>query len=234
MSRPLKWAIALYNCIVSDKKGRYSRGYLPHIDLPGLSQFVTWRLKDAVPDEVLQRWIDEFGSLADGERKTRLLSQIETYCDAGHGSCLLTSPRYARIVQESLFFKHGVDYELHAWSVMPNHVHVLLTPYDHVPLAKIVGSVKGFTSKRINRLLKQEGQLWQEDYFDRYIRDQEHFARVRSYIEWNAVKAKVRTDPTLHKWCSANPDSLKRLAIVAAAAGETPADLMRARGPRSE
>lgn len=219
---------------MSEKKGRYSRGYLPHIDLPGRSQFVTWRLKDAVPEEVLTKWIDEVALLEESERKKKLLSHIETYCDAGHGSCLLTSPRFARIVQESLFFKHGIDYELHAWSVMPNHVHVLITPYNQSSLAKIVGSVKGFTSKRINRLLRQDGQLWQEDYFDRYIRDPDHFSRVRAYIEWNAVKAKIRSDPSLHKWSSANPDSVKRLAMVVASAGGTPAHLMRAGGPRSE
>jgi REP element-mobilizing transposase RayT len=213
------------------KKGWYSRGYLPHIDAPGLTQFLTWRLGDAVPELVLQSWQDEVASLPENDRKKELLRRVEAYCDAGHGSCLLSDPRCARVVQESLFHDHGRRYVLHAWSVMPNHVHALLTPFEREALGDIVGAVKGVTAKRINRLLRQQGALWQEDYFDRFMRDAEHFERVRHYIEWNPVKAKLCTDPARFPWSSANPNARKRLEVVFA--GEAPADLMRAGGPRS-
>ncbi|MGV3616915.1 MAG: REP-associated tyrosine transposase [Fimbriimonas sp.] len=214
------------------KKGRYSRTYLPHFNAAGRAQFVTWRLKDAVPTHVIQLWHEEAQLLPEGERKNRILGLIEIYCDAGHGDLILQLPRNGRVVQESIFYGHGKgDYLLHAWVVMPNHVHVLLTPAENRPLGDIVGTIKGVTAKRINRLMKRDGELWQADYFDRYIRDADHFERVRRYIEWNPVKAKLRQDPKLFQWSSANPDSRKRLEIVAA--GEAPAGLMRAGGPRS-
>jgi hypothetical protein len=97
---------------------------------------------------------------------------------------------------------------------MPNHVHALLTPRDKVTLEQIMRVGKSVTATRINKLLGSKGRLWGPDYFDRLIRDGDHFERVRHYIEWNPVKAKLCQDPALFLWSSANPDARKRLQIV--------------------
>jgi len=74
-----------------------------------------------------------------------------------------------------------------ALSVMPNHVHILLIQNDD--LAKIVQQIKGGLSFLINKKLNKSGSLWQKDYFDKGIRDEEHLNLAYRYIKNNAVKA---------------------------------------------
>jgi REP element-mobilizing transposase RayT len=193
--------------------GWYSRGYLPHIDC-GRTQFLTWRLHDAVPHQVLEQWKQELAHLDDRQKWMELGQQVEKYCDAGRGDCLLRDPTVARLVQETLFFDHGRRYDLHAWVVMPNHVHVLLTLNEGIALREIVKMLKGVSARKINRLRRTDGQVWQEDYFDRFIRDEHHFEGVGHYIHWNPVKAGLCTDPRHWGWSSANPDARARLEVV--------------------
>jgi REP element-mobilizing transposase RayT len=196
--------------------GWYSRGYLPHINLGAHPQFLTWRLADAVPESMIDRWRDELTHLEDKPRSTEMARRIERYCDAGGGECLLRQPCLARIVQETIFFDHARRFDLHAWTVMPNHVHVLLTPKQGVPLAEILRALKGVSARRINDALGRRGQVWQEDYFDRFMRDGEHFERTRAYIQWNPVKAGLCRDPKHWAWSSANSAARDRLSVVVA------------------
>lgn len=189
-------------------QGRYSRGYLPHLDVPGRTQFVTWRLLDSMPGEVLDRWREELSHLSDDEQRRELRRRIEQYCDRGDG--ILKDPRAARIVQESLLWGHGKRYFLQAWCVMPNHVHVLLHPLEGVRLEDIM-EAKGYMARQINRAVGRTGPLWHRDYFDVLIQDEDHFARVASYIEWNPVKAGLCQDPALWPWSSANEAARSRL-----------------------
>jgi REP element-mobilizing transposase RayT len=193
-------------------RGWYSRGYLPHIDAGDVPQFITWRLADALPASLLAAWSAELVHATEPERKKVLAQRTEAYCDQGHGSCVLEDPRVARIVQETLFENHAFKLELHGWVVMPNHVHVLLTPKE-VELAEWVKALKGASSFAINGLLDRKGRLWQPGYFDRFIRDSKHFDGVRRYLEWNPVKAKLCTDPKRWAWSSACPDARTRLDL---------------------
>ena len=94
-------------------------------------------------------------------------------------------------------------FELHAFAVMPNHVHVLLSPY--VPLARITRGVKRLTASKANELLGRSGQrFWQEESFDRWIRNAAEFERVKNYIEWNPVKAGLCKRPEDWPWSSAS------------------------------
>mgnify|MGYP005854144173 FL=1 len=77
--------------------------------------------------------------------------------------------------------------------VMPDHVHLLLTPLEktgggYYSLAEILHSLKSFTGSRINRLLKRQGKVWQEDYFNRIVRDEGEFLEKWNYIRNNPVK----------------------------------------------
>ena len=107
----------------------------------------------------------------------------------------LSDPRLAEVVEGALLHFDGERYRLHAWVIMPNHVHVLLIPRRDNHVSDIVHSWKSFTSKRANRLLGRNGQFWQEDYLDRYIRDQSHFDATLEYIEQNPVKAGLCRNP---------------------------------------
>jgi REP element-mobilizing transposase RayT len=191
-------------------RGRYSRGYLPHIDEARATQFLTWRLADSLPKQVLQEWQFELEHLPPAEAKGEWQRRIEGFLDAGHGSKLLQTPLAGRIMQEELIEGHEKRYQLHAWCVMPTHVHAVLTPLSGCPLAHVMKLVKGRSSREIARTLDAPKPLWQPDYFDRIIRDEAHFERVVAYVEWNPVKASLVADPALWPFSSANPVSWER------------------------
>lgn len=107
------------------------------------------------------------------------------------------------MVQEALIASHGLTYEFHAWVVMPTHVHASLTPAPGHPLCDVVRFAKSATARLANQHLGRRGSFWYPDYFDRYMRDEMHFERVRRYIEWNPVKARLCADPTQYSFSSA-------------------------------
>lgn len=174
-----------HNSISPPPKGWYSRGYLPHIDVPGLLQAITFRLADSLPTDVLDRLAEE--KLDDTERRER----IEAFLDAGHGECWLARPEIAKIVEDALLHFDGERYRLISWCIMPNHVHVLIETRPGHPLAEVVHSWKSFTAKEINAVLGRSGEVWQREYFDRYIRDDRHLQATIEYIESNPVKAEL-------------------------------------------
>jgi REP element-mobilizing transposase RayT len=195
-----------------EPRGQYSRGYLPHIDVGSQPQFLTWRLEDSIPAELITKWRNELDQEEEKERRKKLYSQIEKYLDQGHGSCVLKNPVAARIVQDALLFHHETQYQLHEWCVMPNHVHVLLTPFEGVTLEQVTHSQKSFTSSQIHKHLGGgRGKLWQIESFDRFIRDQKHFESVALYIRRNPVRAKLVADYTLWPYGSGNPIAMKRV-----------------------
>jgi putative DNA methylase len=123
-------------------------------------------------------------------------SRFETLLDAGYGDAVLARPDAGVIVEGALLYFDDARYRLHAWCVMPNHVHVLLTPDPGFALSSILHAWKSFTAKAINRVLRRQGQLWREEYLDRAIRDGDHFERARWYIEENPVKARLCEAPS--------------------------------------
>jgi len=175
------------------------------LDIEHATQFLTCRLADSLPDDVLEAWRFDLESDPSEVRKREWQRRIERFLDEGHGSQILRNPVAGRIVQETLIQRHLKLYSLHAWCVMPTHVHVLLTPSGNWSLGTIVQRIKGPSSREIGKRLVFEKPLWEPDYFDRYIRDERHFDRVLAYIEWNPVKAKLCTDPTRWPYSSANP-----------------------------
>jgi REP element-mobilizing transposase RayT len=133
--------------------------------------------------------------LPEAVRRSQLIDRIERYLDAGVGSAVLRDARAAAIVERALRYHDGTRYDLHAWVVMPNHVHVLFTPREGFGLSEIVQAWKSVSARRINRLLSRRGRLWQEDYLDRYMRDARHCERTVGYIEWNPVEARLCERP---------------------------------------
>ncbi len=117
--------------------GWHERGFLPHCDFPGLVQFVTFRLADSMPASRRGEWEHLLKIEDQRERRTKL----EEYLDRGVGECWLSDPRIAKLSEEALLFFHGQRYELLAWCVMPNHVHMLVHVWQ-TPLGKLVQSWK--------------------------------------------------------------------------------------------
>ena len=114
----------------------------------------------------------------------------------------LKEPAIAKIAEDSLLFGSPERYELFAWCVMANHVHVLLTP--RCELKKITQGIKGVTAYQINRLQKAKGRaFWQDESYDHWVRDDEELLRIIAYIENNPVVAGLCSKPEDWPWSSA-------------------------------
>ena len=173
----------------------HSRGYLPHFDGRALPQFITIHLAGSVPTEVIRLWRQEFKTLQSEQEKILLQRRMERYLDQGYGETLLKVPEIAGMVQNALLKFGDIRYRLFSWVVMPNHVHCLMTRFEQHELSNILHSLKSFTAHEGNKILRREGQFWIEEYFDRYIRNEEHFVRTVRYIENNPVKAGLCRNP---------------------------------------
>jgi REP element-mobilizing transposase RayT len=97
----------------------------------------------------------------------------------------LKNKEVRRIVSESILYFDGQRYDLDCFVIMPNHVHLLLRPLAPHKLSDIIKTMKSFSAREVNKILKREGPLWQRDYYDRLIRSAKQFSWVRSYIEKN-------------------------------------------------
>lgn len=160
-------------------------------------QSVSFRLGDSLPADVVVKWKNELGRLPPEERNTQIRLRIEEYLDAGRGECWLNRAAISTLVEDALLYFDGKRYRLLAWCVMPNHVHTLVETRGGFPLAEVVHSWKSFTGHEANKILQREGEFWEREYFDRYVRDAEHYQQAVAYIEENPVKArlvKIKTD----------------------------------------
>ncbi|MDY6877083.1 MAG: transposase [Chloroflexota bacterium] len=180
-------------------KGWYSRGYLPHFDHPGLIQGITFRLWDALPSHVVESLAGEFEQATDAAKRAR----IENYLNAGHGACYLRDPRIGHLVENALLYFDRERYRMIAWVVMPNHVHTLIETIEGYPLHTILHSWKSYTASKANQILGRSGRFWFPEYFDRYIRDECHFANAVHYIHENPVKAGLVEKPEAWPFSSA-------------------------------
>jgi len=130
------------------------RGYMPHVDGAQLIQHVSYHLADSLPKEALEAMSAELKRLPPKLRDAEKEKRIAAYVDAGKGSCVLREPAIAEMVQNAFTLFHGERYTLHAWCVMPNHVHVLFQPKPGWSMSKIVASWKSYTGRRISEYLK--------------------------------------------------------------------------------
>jgi putative transposase len=178
--------------------------HLPHWRQDGATYFVTFRLKDSLPkvklDELasLRREWEKIHSPPWGKEVLESLArqqveQMETWLDQGMGSCVLKEPTCAAFLTQAMHHFDGERYELNAYVVMPNHCHAILRPLacaEH-PLEAILGSWKQFSGKRINQRCGVTGDVWQQECYDRIVRDEEHLYRCLQYIGQNPAKASL-------------------------------------------
>ncbi|MFP4191262.1 MAG: REP-associated tyrosine transposase, partial [Candidatus Hydrogenedentota bacterium] len=179
-----------------------SRGKLPHWHKEGAVYFVTFRLADSLPQPVLAQIQDDIAAIEQRKRSDRPLSKaderelarlsterIQEYLDTGAGACHLQQREVAVMVRDAFHHFHGKRYQLHAWCIMPNHVHLLLTLAEGETLPKVMHSIKSYTAKRANKILGRSGPFWQKEYYDRIVRDAREYERTLSYIEYNPEAA---------------------------------------------
>ena len=164
---------------------------------------MTFRSFDSLPQSVLRSWRFERENIVrvaakmkrplSAHEQTRLRElyseKIETYLDAGYGSCHMRDERIGSMVAKSIQFFDGVRYVLAAWCVMPNHVHAVVKPLLGFDLDAILHSWKAFTAREANKILVRCGAFWQSEGFDHLIRDKQEFEHAIRYVLQNPVKA---------------------------------------------
>ena len=173
------------------------RRRLPHEYPAGKALFLTWHLHGSLP---ASRFPPP-GRLSSGES----FVWIDRYLDnSREGPLHLKNEKIALLVVDSIHYAAQSlgHYELRAYVVMANHVHLLAVP--RVPPSRLLQSLKGFTSREANKLLGRTGQpFWQRESYDHWVRDATEAARIVSYIENNPVKAGLVARPQDYPWSSA-------------------------------
>jgi putative transposase len=171
---------------------------LPHWDVVGRPLFVTFRLHGSLP--VSRVFPPE--RLDTGRAFVAMDRILDT---ARNGPLFLKQPEIADMVGEALRDgeRRFQRYQLHSFVVMPNHVHLLVTP--QVVATRWLGPMKGFTSYRANQILGRQGNpFWQDESFDHLVKSNEEFQRIRKYIEINPVNAGLVVTAEQFRWSSAS------------------------------
>ncbi len=193
----------------SSEIAKRSRGYLPHWERQGAIYFVTFRLKDSLPQQLLreirkQRQMIENATrsgsavAADDDRLRELnmlLRKAERCLDGGLGACYMRDLRVARVVAAAVSHFDGKRYRLFAWCVMPNHVHVVFSPLGQHKLGDILHTWKSFSSIEANRVLGRSGAFWQREYFDHLVRHEASLMKIIRYVEENPRRANLSNWP---------------------------------------
>ncbi|MBA3025520.1 MAG: hypothetical protein FP820_03835 [Sulfurimonas sp.] len=158
---------------------------LPHVDAFGHYQFITFRTDASVDKYLLQIFNDE-------NRKNSIRQyKIDTYLDNSENGAFLNDDVLAYL-HNFLINSDDDMYELISFVIMPNHVHLLFKQIT--PLSETMRILKSKSARDINKLLKREGKLWANEYYDKVIRDEEDFSKVYDYIKNNALKAGLSLD----------------------------------------
>jgi REP element-mobilizing transposase RayT len=185
----------------------FYRRKLPHWH-PDLDEatylFVTWRLAGSTPQIRASQLAGESACPTQPSAGRAFLVLDREVDKAAVGPVWLRDPRVAGVVAHAL--AKGANarrfYELHAWVIMPNHVHVLLRPHAHLPV--ITRWLKGSTARHANLILGRTGQaFWQDESFDHRVRDEEELARIVRYVEQNPVSAGLVAAAGDWPWSSA-------------------------------
>jgi REP element-mobilizing transposase RayT len=156
-----------------------------------LPQSVTQKLKEERKNWKNSHDLDQLSPEEIAEYHRLFSERYETLLNAGSGSCVLSDPEIAAIVDSSLHHFEGQRYELDEYVIMPNHVHVLVKPMAGHKLVDILHSWKSFTANEINKRSGKSGQLWQHESYDHIVRHERAMDAIRSYIWENPTVAKV-------------------------------------------
>jgi REP element-mobilizing transposase RayT len=174
----------------------FHRRRLPHYYSAGQATFLTWRLHGSLPAN------RSFPPAIASGQAFRAMDRILDSASAG--PLFLRMPEVAKMVMEAIHYRDQRTFEVHSFVIMPNHVHLLITPFEAV--SKVMQSLKRFTAREGNRMLGRTGRpFWQDESFDRLVRNDAEFERIVDYIERNPVMAGLAATPEEYPWSSARP-----------------------------
>ena len=169
---------------------------LPHWNQDNKYIFVTFRLSDSLPKDIqealiteIKRWKSKhplpWDKMTEREYYTKFSHKIEDLLDLGYGSGALRLPNVAQIIKDTLIYEDGINYELIDYVIMPNHVHVLVRLLEETQIETLTQRWKSISSHKIKKVMGNEWCGWMVKYYDRLIRDGNHFYNVLNYIQKN-------------------------------------------------
>ncbi|MFK8113135.1 MAG: transposase [Rubripirellula sp.] len=201
-----------WNFFDRDAESLVTKRNMPHIDMPGHLTFVTFRLADSMPREVVERWhheielwlqehhlggrtiddvlgADDVEDLLKNELRRFKNRKWHGHLDDCHGACVLRSKQTRTLVEESLLYFESERYDLERFVIMPNHVHLLIQMRQGFLLRKQMTEIMRYSGQRVNSLVKQQGTFWQSEPFDHVLRSEAQLEYLQRYISENPQKA---------------------------------------------
>lgn len=184
---------------------------LPHINAYDQYQFITYRLADSLPRDIIENLCLEWQNNNCDLEKNEINNKIEDYQNAGYGSSILVHPLITDMILENWYYFSGNFYDLICWVIMPNHVHLIIKEYNEIKINTIIEKWKSFSSKQIIKLsplikgnidcyihkkdyfdkLIESRKIWQRGYWDHYLRNDEEFLilsitfiKIRLMLVW--------------------------------------------------
>ena len=168
---------------------------LPHLHIIGQPLFVTFRLYGSLPPG--RDFPKE--SMTSGKAFVCMDRLLDKHRLGPH---YLRAPAIAQCVVDAIRATSLNNFLLHAWVIMPNHVHLLITPSTEVP--KLLRELKGSSARSANQILGRTGTpFWQRESYDRLVRNPTEFDRITNYIIQNPVQARLAVSPEAYRWSSA-------------------------------
>lgn len=190
----------------------FYRRRLPHIQVAGATYFVTFRLKNSLPREVLEKLAKEAERIKNLPKDKIDIEQhhwfekLDGYLDQVLcGEAFLKNEQIANLLTEAIHYRDGKVYDLVAFCIMPNHVHLICNPLEKekdnfYSLPEILHSLKGHTARHSNLILRRSGSFWQDESYDHIIRDESELERIIKYVLYNPVKAGLVKEQKDWKW----------------------------------
>ena len=208
----------------------YYKRNLPHYQPPGYTFSVTFRLTDSLPLHIIKKLqaekelkLNKINNIISKNEKLQSYldyqqnyfeefdNQLDRYLDSPKW---LADGRIASIVKEAIHYRDGKVYELIAFTIMPNHAHIVFKPI----IKKIVGrtncstyivtdilkSLKWYTAFNCNKILERTGAFWQHESYDHVVRNSDELERLVEYILYNPVKARLCKNWEDWKWSYCN------------------------------
>jgi REP element-mobilizing transposase RayT len=195
-----------------EERKTYYRRHLPHYQPEEATFHLVFRLAGSLPIQVIeelrierQRFERQTRSLKGKAEQQKQRDQFR-FVDFRRFDALLdgskTGPKWlgertvASIVKEAIHHRDGRAFDLLAYCIMPNHVHMVaavgrnvIPTYKHPPLYRALQSLKRYTARQCNLALGRQGSFWQDESYDHVVREDSELERTISYVLENPVNA---------------------------------------------
>lgn len=221
--------------------GYYKRN-LPHYQPEGYIYFVTTRLAGTIPKNIYSQikleYEKELAKVVAYQdvkikrekysdlRKSAFIKYERILDSCKYGYKWLKEEQVANVVKNALHFRDNKQYNLIAYTIMSNHIHIVFRPIIENTISfvqsknikersdsgeslyivtKIMQDLKKFTAKESNKILNRSGKFWQHESYDHVVRDEKELYRVVKYVLNNPVKANLCKTTEDWKWNYYNP-----------------------------